>query len=298
LSDTALKYLASRRDLVNAAIDGYLTFGPDTPADIVEVMRYAVLNGGKRLRPVLVIAGAELFGGATDLVMPTACGIELIHSYSLVHDDLPCMDDDDLRRGRPTAHKKFGDAMAVLAGDALLTYGFALVAENAAVPGVTSTQTVRVSRVIADACGPTGMVGGQALDIKSEGVDLDMDGLRTLHKAKTGRLITASVETGAILAGAADDDIKAVIKYADAIGLAFQIVDDVLGEVGDKAKLGKPVGSDEARGRTTYPSLVGVEESRNMARSLVEEAKASLKPFGDRSNPLCDIADFIVDRVY
>lgn len=298
MSDGALEYMAVRRDLVNDAIDGYLTFGPDTPSDIVEVMRYAVLNGGKRLRPVLVISGAELFGGSSDLVMPTACGMELIHSYSLVHDDLPCMDDDDLRRGRPTAHKKFGEAMAVLAGDALLTYGFALISENAGVPGVTAQQTLRVSRMIADACGPTGMVGGQVLDIKSEGVDLDMDELRALHRAKTGRLITASIKSGAVLAGASDDEMKAATEYADAIGLAFQIVDDVLGEIGDESKLGKPVGSDEGRGRTTYPSLVGVDEAQKMARSLVDEAKGRLSCFGDRSKPLCDIADFIVDRVY
>lgn len=298
MSDGAIEYIGARRHLVNAAIEGYLTFGGGTPADIVEVMRYAVLNGGKRLRPVLVIAGAELFGGSVDLVMPTACGIELIHGYSLVHDDLPCMDDDDLRRGRPTAHKKFGDAMAVLAGDALLTYGFALVTENSAVPGVTGAHTVRVMRTIADACGPTGMVGGQVLDIKSEGVDLDLDEIRVLHRAKTGRLITASVESGAILAGADDDETKAATDYADAIGLAFQIVDDVLGEIGDESKLGKPVGSDEGRSRTTYPSLVGVDKAQAMARALADTAKDSLAPFGDRAKPLCEIADFIVDRVY
>ncbi len=293
-----LDYLETRRELVNAAIDVYLAFGSETPSEIVEVMRYAVLNGGKRLRPILVIAGAELFGGDSGRVMPTACGIELIHSYSLVHDDLPCMDDDDLRRGRPTVHKKFGDAMAVLAGDALLTHGFGLIAENAAVPGVTSEMTVRVIRQIAAACGPTGMVGGQVQDIKSDGVDLDIESLRTLHRAKTGRLITASVEAGAILAGATDDEINLVVEYGNAIGLAFQIVDDVLGEIGDESKLGKPVGSDQARDKTTYASLFGIETAREMARSLVEESRATLTDFGTAAQPLLDIAGFIIDRVY
>jgi len=297
LSGNAAQYMAARRELVNAALDKYLTFGPTAPPDIVEVMRYVVLDGGKRLRPVLVIAGAELFGAGIDLVMPSACGIELIHTYSLVHDDLPCMDDDELRRGRPTVHKKFGEAMAILAGDALLTYGFALIAENGSVPGVPADRVLCAGREIADACGPAGMVGGQVLDIRNESVELDIERLREVHRAKTGRLITACVRTGAVLAGASEAEIRAVTQYADAVGLAFQIVDDVLGEIGDEATLGKPVGTDRARGKTTYPSLVGIEAAREAARSLVADAKGYLTVYGERGAHLRDIADFIVERV-
>ncbi len=296
MNGTGQEYMAARRELVNAALDTYLTFAATVPRDIVEVMRYTVLDGGKRLRPILVIACAELFGSGSDTVMPAACGIELIHTFSLVHDDLPCMDNDDLRRGRPAAHKKFGETMAVLAGDALIAYGFELIAENSSIPGVPADRVIRASREIADACGPAGMVGGQVLDIQSESVALDMALLRELHRAKTGRLITASVRTGALLAGAAETDIETVTKYADAIGLAFQIIDDVLGVIGDEAELGKHVGSDEARGKTTYPSLVGVEEAQRMARSLADDAKQWLIAFGDRAAPLCGIADFIVER--
>ena len=297
MSADAQEYMAARRELVNAALDKYLTFGSGVPPDIVEPMRYATLNGGKRLRPVLVIAGAELFGVGGEVVMPAACGIELIHTFSLVHDDLPCMDDDDMRRGRPTAHKKFGETLAVLAGDALLTYAFVLIAEDGSIPGVSADRVIRASREIADACGPAGMVGGQVLDIRSEGMELDMERLRELHRAKTGRLISVCLRTGAILAGASETDIETVTRYADSIGLAFQIVDDVLDEIGDEATIGKPVGSDQARGKTTYPSLVGVESAQQTARSIVEEAKSNLAVYGDRGAHLCAIADFIVERV-
>jgi len=289
--------MAARRELVNAALDKYLTFGRSVPPDIVKPMRYTVLNGGKRLRPVLVIAGAELFDVGCESVIPAACGIELIHTFSLVHDDLPCMDNDDMRRGRATAHKKFGETMAVLAGDALLTYAFVLIAENGSIPGVSADRVVRAGREIADACGPAGMVGGQVLDIQSEGVRLDMEQLRELHRAKTGRLISVCLRTGAILAGAPEPDIEIVTKYADAIGLAFQIIDDILDEIGDEMTLGKPVGSDQARGKTTYPSLVGVETAQQTARSIVDEAKAHLAVYGERATHLCAIADFIVERV-
>jgi len=289
--------MATRRELTNAALETYLEFGSNVPAQLAAAMRYAVLDGGKRLRPILVLAAAELFGAPGELVIPAACGIELIHSYSLVHDDLPCMDDDELRRGRPTVHKKYGEALAVLAGDALLTYGFALVAENGSVPGVAQELVVRISREIAGSCGPAGMVGGQVLDIQSEGVTIDVESLCNLHRAKTGRLITASVRTGAILAGASESDIDSVTRYADAVGLAFQIVDDLLGETGDQAKLGKPVGTDKARGKATFPALVGVDQSRATAQSLVEDAKQHMSAYGDPSRPLQGIADFVIERM-
>jgi geranylgeranyl diphosphate synthase type II len=223
--------------------------------------------------------------------------MELIHTYSLIHDDLPCMDDDDLRRGRPTSHKVYGEATAILTGDALLTLAFELLARNALVPGVKPSAVIEVTRRIASAAGTLGMVGGQMVDIYSEGKKVTAGELKYIHTHKTGALIKVSLETGAILAGATDRTITALGRYGEALGLLFQTVDDILNITGDAARLGKAVGSDRERGKATYPALFGLEESRRRARRLALQAKACLRPLGQkRSNALADLADFVLER--
>jgi geranylgeranyl diphosphate synthase type II len=258
-------------------------------------MRYSVFAGGKRLRPILVIAGAEAVGGQMADVMPTACCFELIHTYSLIHDDLPAMDDDDYRRGRLTSHKVFGEAMAILAGDALLTLAFKLVADNVA--------RVRDARVICDvmaeiatAAGTAGMVGGQVVDIESEGRAVSAETLDYIHVHKTAALIRAALRAGAMLASAHPDHLEAIGRAGASLGLAFQIVDDILDVEGSLAELGKTAGSDLRKGKATYPALHGLEASRRRARALIEETKAALKPLGPRAEPIAGLADFVFER--
>jgi geranylgeranyl diphosphate synthase type II len=256
-------------------------------------MRYSMEAGGKRLRPVLVLAVSKLFPASTD-PLPAAVAVECIHTYSLIHDDLPCMDNDDYRRGRLTNHKVYGDTLALLAGDALLALAFQLIAEN--------TATVPVERVlptlnlIAVASGTWGMVGGQVVDMESQGQDVTTDTLHYIHAHKTGALLTASVLAGAILAGADEAQVQALRAYGGHIGLAFQIADDILDVTGDEAKIGKPVGSDEERDKATYPKLYGLEESRHRAHAEVESALESLQGFDERADPLRAIARYIVER--
>jgi geranylgeranyl diphosphate synthase, type II len=270
-------YLKDRRVLVDAALDRFLPSEDTPPPSVHRAMRYSVLAGGKRLRPILVIAGAELVGAQPNLVMPTACALELIHTYSLIHDDLPAMDDDDYRRGRLTNHKVFGDAIAILAGDALLTYAFQLVAQNAALSGVDATVVCGVVAEIAQAAGTLGMVGGQVVDIESEGQTVTPDQLEYIHIHKTAAL-------------------AAVREAGESLGLAFQIVDDILDVEGSLETLGKTAGSDERKQKVTYPALHGIEASRREARRLIERTKSRLVVFGGRSAPLCALADFVVER--
>jgi geranylgeranyl diphosphate synthase, type II len=288
-------YLAERRGLVDAALERALP-GEDTPPPTIHrAMRYSVLAGGKRLRPILVIAGAEAVGGTAAMVLPTACALEMIHTYSLIHDDLPAMDDDAYRRGRLTSHKVFGDAIAILAGDALLTLAFRLVADNAAL--VPDPRIVRdVVAEIADAAGTLGMVGGQVVDIESEGKAIAADTLEYIHRHKTAALIRASLRVGALLAGG---DAKAVADVGEAggeLGLAFQIVDDILDVEGSLEELGKTAGSDERKQKATYPVVHGLEASRRQAKMRIERAKERLGVFGPRSAPLRALADYVVER--
>jgi geranylgeranyl diphosphate synthase, type II len=288
-------YLAERRGLVDAALERALP-GEDTPPPTIHrAMRYSVLAGGKRLRPILVIAGAEAVGGTAAMVLPTACALEMIHTYSLIHDDLPAMDDDAYRRGRLTSHKVFGDAIAILAGDALLTLAFRLVADNAAL--VPDPRVVRdVVAEIADAAGTLGMVGGQVVDIESEGKAIAADTLEYIHRHKTAALIRASLRVGALLAGG---DAKAVADVGEAggeLGLAFQIVDDILDVEGSLEELGKTAGSDERKQKATYPVVHGLEASRRQAKMRIERAKERLGVFGPRSAPLRALADYVVER--
>jgi len=289
-------YLKERQRLVDAALDRFLPAEDTPPPSVHRAMRYSVLAGGKRLRPVLVIAGAELVGAQPSSVMPTACALEMIHTYSLIHDDLPAMDDDDYRRGRLTNHKVFGDAIAILAGDALLTYAFQLVAENAALAGVDAKVVCDVVAEIAEAAGTVGMVGGQVVDIESEGKTITPEQLEYIHVHKTAALIRASLSVGARLGGADAAALAAVRDAGQSLGLAFQIVDDILDVEGSLETLGKTAGSDERKQKVTYPALHGIEASRREARRLIERTKSRLAVFGARSAPVCALADFVVER--
>lgn len=287
-------YLDDRRKLVDAALDRMLPSVEQRPEKLHEAVRYSMLAPGKRIRPVLTIASAEAVGGKSADVMPTACALECIHAFSLIHDDLPCMDDDDYRRGRPTNHKVYGEAMAMLAGDALLTLAFELIADNAAF--VPAERIVPVVKMVSTATGMAGMVGGQVVDIESEGKEITPDDLRFIHAHKTGALLTASVMAGALLCGADDPQQEALLSYGRSIGLAFQIADDILDVVGDQEKLGKPIGSDEKSDKATYPKLFGLEESRRRANEEAANAVASLDIFSSSADPLRAIARYIVER--
>jgi geranylgeranyl diphosphate synthase, type II len=288
-------YLKERAALVDAALARFLPPEDAEPPTVHRAMRYSVLAGGKRLRPILVIAGAEAVGAAAATVMPTACALEMIHTYSLIHDDLPAMDDDDYRRGRLTSHKVFGDAIAILAGDALLTLAFRLVTENAAVvanPGVICD----VVAEIADAAGTNGMVGGQVVDIQSEGKTVTAETLEYIHSRKTAALLRASLWVGVRLGGGDAAALGAIGDAGQSLGLAFQIVDDILDVEGSLEALGKTAGSDARKQKATYPALHGIEASRREARRLIEQAKDRLAVLGDRAAPICALADFVIER--
>ena len=266
----------------------------DAPAGLGEVMRYAVLDGGKRLRPLLVLAACEAVGGDAQAAMRAAVAVELIHAYSLVHDDMPCMDDDALRRGKPTVHVQYDEATALLVGDALQAQAFDVLANAHTVP---HGRLVWMLKVLAHAAGAAGMCGGQAIDLDSVGLQLTLEQLERMHQLKTGALLRASVVLGA-LAGADVDDaqMQALNAYARAIGLAFQVVDDVLDATADSATLGKTAGKDAAANKPTYVSILGLDQSKALAEQLRREAHAALEPFGGQARHLRDLADLIVQR--
>jgi len=289
-------YLAERRRAVEAALDRYLPPADAYPPTIHQAMRYSVFAGGKRLRPILVIAAAEAVGGGMAAVMPTACAFELIHTYSLIHDDLPAMDDDDYRRGRPTNHKVYGEAVAILAGDALLTHALGLVAVNCAAGGTPLEVFPRVLAEITQAAGSGGMIGGQVVDVQSEGRPVSAETLEYIHTHKTGALIRAALRSGALLAGAAEPALAALTEYGERLGLAFQIVDDVLDIEGSLESLGKRAGSDRRKQKATYPALHGLEASKARAAALVREAQDALAGLGPPATPLRALADFVLHR--
>jgi len=285
-------YLESARLRVEAALDGSLA--PERPELLREAMRYSLLAGGKRLRPILCLAAFELAGGEGDLAMPTAVALEMIHTMSLIHDDLPAMDNDDLRRGRPTNHKVFGEANAILAGDALLTRAFEMVALRSS--GVPAERLLQVVGELSLASGAPGLVGGQVVDLECEGKSVDLETLEYIHLHKTGALLRACVISGAMVAGA-DASLQAALHtYSRGIGLAFQIIDDILDVTASSDVLGKTAGKDLTADKTTYPKLLGLEESRRRADGLVTEAKAALEPWRDRAAPLLALADYITSR--
>ena len=287
-------YVRERTRLVNDALDRY-TPGPAVhPTELHEAIRYSLFAGGKRIRPLLCIASAEAVGGNASDVLPTACALEMIHTFSLIHDDLPAIDNDDFRRGYPTSHKKFGEAIAVLAGDALHTLAFTTIAVHQ--QASLASTVINVVRCVALASGTLGMVGGQVDDIACEGKDISPETLRSIHKRKTGALLNAAIEAGALLAGASPADLSALSLYGEQIGLAFQIIDDILDVTSDDATLGKPAGSDLKNDKATYPKLFGLEESNRLAHSAADAAIAAIASFGSEAEPLRSFARFIISR--
>ncbi len=284
--DGYLKQAAADTD---AAMDRFLPSENERPGTIHAAMRYCVFAGGKRLRPVLCIAAAEACGGRREDAMAAACALELMHTYSLVHDDLPCMDDDDLRRGRPTCHKVFGDGMAVLCGDALLTEAFAVLARS---------KSVEMIAELASAGGSRKLIGGQVLDLEGEGKSLSLEELIRIHEAKTAALLTTSVRLGAMSAGADEAQIAALTKFGHALGLAFQVIDDILDVTQTTENLGKTAGKDAAVAKATYPAVMGLEESRAEAARLTAEALEALAVFGESGGRLREIAGRMLLREF
>jgi geranylgeranyl diphosphate synthase type II len=287
-------YLEDRQNIVEEALQRYL---PEDgfPSDIYKAVHYSVFNGGKRIRPILCLAAAEAVGGDLVPAIPVACALELIHSYSLIHDDLPSMDNDDFRRGKPTCHKVFGENMAILAGDALLTEAFVLLSRAEKVM-LSAERRLAIIQEIANAAGINGMVGGQALDVISEKTGADEKILQDIHRRKTGALIVAAVKSGAVMFNAGKDKIQALTEYGMHVGLAFQIADDILNVEGDSRLMGKGTGSDAARNKMTYPSLMGLQQAKEKLNQHVEAAVTSLADFDERAMPLIVIARYIRDR--
>ena len=288
--------LAVYQGRVEAALERWIPAATEKPESLHEAIRYALLGGGKRIRPVLVYAGGEAFGVAPQALDGCACAVEMIHTYSLIHDDLPAMDDDDLRRGRMTCHKAYNEATAILAGDALQALAFQVLAQDPAI-AVGAEQRLRMVNTLALAAGPGGMTGGQAIDLEGENRMLNLEELQTMHARKTGALIKASVELGALCADRVEEQrFRSVSRYADRIGLAFQIHDDVLDIEGDTETLGKPQGSDLERNKATYPNLLGLEGAKRAAREALDEALGHLEDFGEEAGMLRRIAIYIVER--
>ncbi|MBT67617.1 MAG: farnesyl-diphosphate synthase [Synechococcus sp. NP17] len=285
-------YLKIARDRVEIALDA--SMGPERPESLRDAMRYSLLAGGKRLRPILCLAACELVGGSSELAMPTAVALEMIHTMSLIHDDLPAMDNDDLRRGRPTNHKVYGDAMAILAGDAMLSRAFEMVAVRSS--SVPAERLLKVVGELALVSGAPGLVGGQVVDLESEGHEVDLDTLEYIHLHKTAALLRACVVTGALIGGANDNQLQAMRTYANGIGLAFQIIDDILDVTASSEVLGKTAGKDLLADKTTYPKLLGLEASRAKALQLVKNSKSALDPWSDKAAPLLALADYVASR--
>jgi len=292
------RYLQEKKELVDLALEEYLPKKEETPASLYEAMRYSLFAGGKRIRPILSMAAFDAVGGRGNEILPFACALEMIHAYSLIHDDLPAIDNDDFRRGKLTSHKVFGEAIAILAGDALLTEAFHVMADQLNRkdqwydPGLILDLVNEVAR----AAGVLGMVGGQVVDVESEGKEVDVPTVEYIHSHKTGAMIQVSIRAGARLGGARGESLTALTRYGESVGLAFQVTDDILNVEGKAELLGKSIGSDLAKRKATYPSVLGVEESKRRARELVERAVGALSSFGEEADPLREIARFIVAR--
>jgi len=283
--------------LVDAALQNWLPKELDWPQSIHKAMHYSLFAGGKRVRPALVLAACEAVGGAIETAMPAACALEMIHTYSLIHDDLPAMDNDDFRRGRPTNHKIFGEALAILAGDGLLTEAFKLISDRRFAPNLDPAARLAVIHEIATCAGTCGMVGGQVVDMESEGkAACDLATVQYIHTHKTGALIKASVVSGALLGGADDAELSAMRRYGEAAGLAFQIADDILDIEGTTSQIGKDAGSDQVRGKATYPAVMGLAAAKQEAQFMMDEAMLALEPFGSAAEPLREIVHYIVER--
>ncbi|MFA7405426.1 MAG: polyprenyl synthetase family protein [Pelobacteraceae bacterium] len=290
-------YLTEQCARIDAALDRFLPKETELPHSVHKAMRYSVFAGGKRVRPILMLAACQAVGGTVECAVPAACAMEMIHTYSLIHDDLPAMDDDDFRRGNPTNHKVFGEAIAILAGDALLTEAFKLASDSRFTTGCEPSGLLAVIHEIATCAGSYGMVGGQVVDMESEGQhNIDLATVQYIHTHKTGALIKASVMSGALLGGAAGERLAAITRYGEAAGLAFQIADDILDIEGTTEEIGKDAGSDEARGKATYPAVMGLAAAKVEARLMMDEALRALEIFGAEADPLREIARYIVQR--
>src|SRR6185369_17776587 len=290
-------YLKEQCQRVDEALERFLPKETELPHSLHKAMRYSVFAGGKRVRPILMLAACQAVGGDTEQAIPTACAMEMIHTYSLIHDDLPAMDDDDFRRGNPTNHKVFGEAIAILAGDALLTEAFKLISDPRFCADAPAAARLAVIHEIATCAGSYGMVGGQVVDMESEGKpDIDLPTVQYIHTHKTGALIKASVVAGALLGGAAGAQLEAITRYGEAAGLAFQIADDILDIEGTTEEIGKDAGSDVARGKATYPAVMGLAAAKDEARAMMDEALRALEIFGAEADPLREIAIYIVKR--
>ncbi len=278
---------------INAALEKYMSHGENPQKKIYEAMEYSLFAGGKRLRPVLMLETAKMVGGETETVMPFACAMEMIHTYSLIHDDLPAMDNDDLRRGMPTSHKKFGEAMAILAGDALLNKAFEIVSS---VETAEPARTLRAVSMLAASSGTEGMIGGQVVDMESEGREIELPELEYLHLLKTGAIIRSSCTIGVLLAGGTEQEVTAADEFAKNLGVAFQIRDDILDCTGAEEELGKPIGSDKTSGKSTYVSMLGLERSEDLVKEYSEKAAAALGIFGERAEFLKWLTGYLVNR--
>ncbi len=288
-------YLKEKKKAVDLFLKHYITSKKnqkDCPPHLVKAMKYALMAGGKRVRPILCIASYEAVGGTSDNILPAATALELIHTYSLIHDDLPAMDDDDFRRNQPTTHKAFGEAAAILAGDALLTDAFAIISEAEAAPKTL----INVIKELSFGSGPGGMVGGQAVDIMLEGKRANKKELHYIHTHKTGALIRASVRIGAIMGTASPAKLKALTEFGEKIGLAFQVIDDILDITGTKEELGKSTGADNERGKNTYPSIFGLDSSKDIAEQLINESVSALTIFNHKAEALAEIARYVLSR--
>ena len=292
-------YLKNKQNEINRTLEDILARKSHSKR-IMDAMRYSLMASGKRLRPVLCIAAAEAVGGMDKGILYPACALEMIHTYSLIHDDLPAMDNDDLRRGIPTCHKAFDEATAILAGDALLTLSFEILASDNTIDGsktlITNSMRLDVIKFIAMAAGFRGMISGQMMDMESQGKSLDSKELETLHFSKTGALIEASVYSGAVLGGGSRDQIRDLTSYGRSIGLAFQVADDILDVEGDPDLMGKATQKDADLDKSTYPSVIGLNESKEFADKLIHDALKNLKSFGNHSDPLAAIARYIIER--
>jgi geranylgeranyl diphosphate synthase type II len=289
------RYLISRQKEVDRALDRFLPKAAVPPATLHKAMRYSLFAGGKRLRPVLCLAAAEACGGKTSAALPHACAVECIHTYSLIHDDLPSMDNDDLRRGRPTCHKVFGDGIAILAGDALLTIAFEIATHTK----VVSRYDLRdIFRELTDAAGSRKLIAGQVADLEAEGRRINRGQVRSIHENKTAALLTASIRLGAMAANASAKQLSAVTAFGRALGLAFQVIDDILDVTQTSEKLGKSAGKDLAAKKATYPAVIGLEKSRTEARRLTSRAHAALKSLGENARVLRALGDYLLAREY
>lgn len=291
------EYLRSRRELVESALEQCFPPGRHQPETLYRAVRYALLGGGKRVRPLLLLAATECVGGRAEVALPFACAVEMIHTYALVHDDLPAMDDDALRRGKPTVHVEFGEGIAILVGDALLTEAFRLMTDPETVREAGLRRALEAAHTIAEAAGMHGMVGGQVADLEAERKEVDLPTVEMIHVRKTGALIRAAVRVGAMLGGARASERRALERFAEAFGLAFQVADDVLDAVGKPELTGKRQGGDQRRRKATYAALLGVAGARDRALELRDQALRALVRLGRRAEPLRAIARQVIGRI-